>query len=152
MADETRLGVLRFRLAGEATFQAPPRAGDPPLIELGRLLQITEHILRDAETDDDLQLISPRSSLGGARPKASVLDRHGHLAIAKFPKETDDYSLETWEEIAVCIADRAGIATPVHDLVQVAGKSVLLSRCFDRNDGRRLPFLSATSMLRAIDG
>ncbi|MEH2557346.1 hypothetical protein V1286_004875 [Bradyrhizobium algeriense] len=88
VADETRLGALRFRWDGEETFQAPIRAGVPTLIELGRLLQITERILRDEETDEDLQLIfAPGSSLGGARPKTSVIDQHGHLSIAKFPKE-----------------------------------------------------------------
>lgn len=57
VADETRLGALRFRWAGEEPFQAPIRAGVPAFIELGRLLQITERILRDEETDEDLQLI-----------------------------------------------------------------------------------------------
>jgi hypothetical protein len=95
VADETRLGALRFRWLGDDTFQAPTRIGVPPLIELGRLLQITERILRDEETDEDLQLIfAPGSSLGGARPKASVVDQHGHLSIAKFPKETDEYLTE----------------------------------------------------------
>ncbi len=153
VSDEARLGALRFRWAGDATFQAPPRAGVPALIELGRLLQITERILRDEETDEDLQLIfAPGSSLGGARPKASVIDQHGYLAIAKFPKESDDYSMETWEEIALRLADRAGIATPHHELVQVAGKALLLSRRFDREDGARVPFLSAMSMLGLADG
>jgi serine/threonine-protein kinase HipA len=153
VSDETRLGALRFRWAGDPTFQAPPRAGVPAFIELGRLLQITERILRDEETDEDLQLIfAPGSSLGGARPKASAIDQQGHLAIAKFPKEADDYSIETWEEIALRLADRAGIATPHHELVQVAGKAVLLSRRFDRQDGARIPFLSAMSMLGSADG
>lgn len=153
VSDETRLGALRFRWAGDPIFQAPPRAGVPALIELDRLLQITERILRDEETDEDFQLIfAPGSSLGGARPKASVIDRHGHLAIAKFPKEADDYSIETWEEIALRLADRAGIATPHHELIQVAGKAVLLSRRFDRRGGVRVPFLSAMSMLGAVDG
>jgi serine/threonine-protein kinase HipA len=153
VSDETRLGALRFRWVGDPTFQAPRRAGVPALIELGRLLQITERILRDEETDEDLQLIfAPGSSLGGARPKASVIDQHGHLAIAKFPKETDDYSIETWEEIALRLAHRAGIATPHHELVQIGGKAVLLSRRFDRQDGARVPFLSAMSMLGLADG
>eukprot|EP01039_Chlorochromonas_danica_P015738 gene15737-18531_t len=83
VADETRLGALRFRWVGEEAFQAPTRAGVPALVELGRLLQITERILRDEETDEDLQLIfAPGSSLGGARPKASVIDQHGRLSIA----------------------------------------------------------------------
>ena len=153
VSDETRLGALRFRWVSDETFQAPSRAGVPALIELGRLLQITERILRDEETDEDLQLIfAPGSSLGGARPKASVIDQRGHLSIAKFPKETDDYSIETWEEIAMRLADRAGIATPEHELVQVAGKAVLLSRRFDRADGTRIPFLSAMAMTGSKDG
>src|ERR1700761_6343524 len=153
VADETRLGALRFRWSGEDEFQAPVPTGVPALIELGRLLQITERILRDEETDEDLQLIfAPGSSLGGARPKASVIDQHGHLSIAKFPKETDDYSMETWEEIALRLAAQAGIATPQHELIDVAGKAVLLSRRFDRNGAIRIPFLSAMAMMGARDG
>ena len=153
VADETRLGALRFRRFGEETFQAPTRAGVPALIELGRLLEITERILRDEETDEDLQLIfAPGSSLGGARPKASVIDQHGQLAIAKFPKETDNYSMETWEEIALRLAEQAGIATPQHTLLNVAGKAVMLSRRFDRRGTIRIPFLSAMAMTGASDG
>ena len=151
--DETRLGALRFRWAGDNTFQAPPRVGVPALIELGRLLQITERILRDVETDEDFQLIfTPGSSLGGARPKVSVIDQNGCLSIAKFPNETDDYCIETWEEIALRLAGRAGIATPMHDLIDVAGKKVMLSRRFDRQGAIRIPFLSAKAMMGAKDG
>lgn len=153
VADETRLGALRFRRVREDVFQAPIRSGVPALIELGRLLQITERILRDEETDEDLQLIfAPGSSLGGARPKASVVDQHGHLSIAKFPKETDEYSMETWEAVALWLAARAGIATPSHELMQVAGKAVLLSRRFDRTGTIRIPFLSSMAMVGAKDG
>ena len=109
VADETRLGALRFREGSTLPFLAPLKTGVPALVELGRLLQVTERILRDEETDEDLQLIfAPGSSLGGARPKASVVDPHGALYIAKFPKETDDYSLETWEAIAMRLANQAG--------------------------------------------
>lgn len=155
VADETRLGALRFRRVGgkEELFLAPTKLGVPALIDLGRLLQSTERILRDEETEDDLQLVfAPGSSLGGARPKASVMDQHGHLSIAKFPKETDEYSIETWEEIALRLAGRAGIVTPQHSLVQVAGRAVLLSRRFDRVKTARIPFLSAMAMLGARDG
>lgn len=153
VADETRLGALRFRWVGEEPFQAPIRAGVPALIDLGRLLQVTERILRDEETDEDLQLIfAPGSSLGGARPKASVIDQHGHLSIAKFPKETDEYSMETWEEIALRLAGQAGIVTPYHELIDVAGKKVMLSRRFDRDGTMRIPFLSAMAMMGARDG
>jgi serine/threonine-protein kinase HipA len=153
VADETRLGALRFRRAGETEFQAPLRTGVPGLIQLGHLLQASERILRDEETDKDLQLIfAPGSSLGGARPKASIIDQHGHLSIAKFPKETDEYSVETWEEIALRLAARAAIATPDHELLQVAGKAVLLSRRFDRAGAVRIPFLSAMAMVGSMDG
>jgi serine/threonine-protein kinase HipA len=153
VTDETRLGALRFRWAGEKEFQAPTRAGVPGLIQLGHLLQVTERILRDEETDEDLQLIfAPGTSLGGARPKASVIDQHGNLSIAKFPRETDEYSVETWEEIALRLAERAAIATPDHELLQVAGKAVLLSRRFDRAGTVRIPFLSAMVMMGSKDG
>lgn len=153
VSDETRLGALRFRRPGDPVFQAPLPDGVPALIQLGRLLQITERILRDEETDEDLQLIfAPGSSLGGARPKASVIDQAGKLSIAKFPKETDEYSMETWESVALRLAAKAGIATPQHERIKVGGKAVLLSRRFDRDGLRRIPFLSAMSMMSLKDG
>jgi serine/threonine-protein kinase HipA len=125
----------------------------PNLIELGRLLQITDRILRDEETDEDLQIIfAPGSSLGGARPKVSVIDQHGRLAIAKFPKETDDYGIELWESVALTLARRAGIRTPDHELIRVAERPVMLTRRFDRTEHVRVPFLSALSMLGLKDG
>lgn len=151
--DVTRLGALRFRWLRDEEFQAPQRAGVPPLLDLGKLLGVTERILRDEETDEDLKLIfAPGSSLGGARPKASIVDGQGALSIAKFPKETDDYSIELWEEIALRLAGNAGIETPRHSLVEVAGKQILLSRRFDRDGGKRIPFLSAMSMVGLADG
>ena len=153
VADEARLGALRFRWVSEEVFQAPTHVGVPALIELGRLLEITERILRDEETDEELQIIfAPGSSLGGTRPKASVIDQRGRLSIAKFPKETDDHSVETWEEIALRLAGRARIATPLHELIRVAGKAVMLSRRFDRHGAARIPFLSAMAMMGAKDG
>jgi serine/threonine-protein kinase HipA len=154
VSDISRLGALRFRRAGEQEFQAPHAAGVPPFIQLGRLLSITERVLRDEETDEDLLLLfAPGSSLGGARPKASVADIDGHLAIAKFPKQDDDYGIEMWEEVALTLADAAGIRTAPHRLEQAAGKAVFVSRRFDRTtDGKRLPFLSAMAMLGFKDG
>lgn len=153
VSDAARLGALRFRREGEAEFQTPFRAGVPGLVKLGRLMQVTERIQRDEDTDEDLQLIfAPGSSLGGARPKASVIDVHGRLAIAKFPKETDEYSVERWEHVALTLAGRAGIRVPEHSLHPVAGKHVLLSWRFDRDGATRIPFLSALSMLSMRDG
>lgn len=153
VSDRARLGALRFRRDGEAQFQAEQTAGVPGLVDLGRLLQVTERVLRDEETDEDLQLIfAPGSSLGGARPKASVIDQHGQLSIAKFAKEDDGYRIELWESVALKLAETAGIDAARHQLREVAGKSVLLSRRFDREGDRRIPFLSALSMLELKDG
>ncbi|HSK38312.1 MAG TPA: HipA domain-containing protein [Arenibaculum sp.] len=155
VADIARLGALRFRRVGQEAFRSPLRDGGvPPFIELPRLLSVTERVLRDEETEDDLLLLfAPGSSLGGARPKVSVADRDGHPAIAEFPKEDDDYSIETWEEVALRLADMAGIRTAAHRLERVAGKAVVLSRRFDRDAaGRRFPFLSAMSMMNLVDG
>ena len=153
VADLSRLGALRFREAGQNTFQAEVVSGVPRLVALGQLLHVTERILRDEETDEDIQLIfAPGSSLGGARPKASVIDQHGRLAIAKFPKETDDYSIEFWEAVALQLAVKAGIRIPETKLLQVTGKPVLLFRRFDRQGETRIPFLSALSMMGLRDG
>jgi serine/threonine-protein kinase HipA len=153
VSDVSRLGALRFRIIGAEAFQSPTSTGVPGLVELGRLLGVTERILRDEETDADLQMIlAPGSSLGGARPKASVIDQDGLLSIAKFPKETDEYSIELWESIALSLASQAGIRTPDYELRHVAGRPVLLSRRFDRTAGTRIPFLSALTMLGLMDG
>lgn len=153
VADILRLGALRFRWTGGVDFQAPQHTGLPSLQALGDLLSATERIVRSDETDEDLRMIfAPGSSLGGARPKASVLDAHGRLAIAKFPKVSDEYPLERWEAIALDLAAAAGILTASHELHEIAGRSVLLSRRFDRNADGRIPFLSAMSMTEHRDG
>jgi len=95
----------------------------------------------------DSLLLAPGSSLGGARPKASVRDKHGHLAIAKFPRKDDDYNTVLWEAVALRLAQNAGIPVPEARVQIVAGKPVLLVRRFDRHGTQRVPFLSAMSML-----
>jgi serine/threonine-protein kinase HipA len=153
VSDVSRLGALRFRQVGTEIFQSASSVGVPPVLELGRLLAITDRVLRDQETDEDLAIIlAPGSSLGGARPKASVIDQQGRLCIAKFPKETDEYSVELWESIALVLAKRAGITTPEHEIVRVAKRPIMLSRRFDRVSQTRVPFLSALSMLGLKDG
>jgi serine/threonine-protein kinase HipA len=153
VTDFSRLGALRFKKKGEDRFLAVSPNGVPALLDLGRLLQSSDRILSDEETDEDLQMIfAPGSSLGGARPKASILDQNGDLSIAKFPKENDDYSIETWEEIALRLASLSGIQTPTHALVKVAGRAVLLSKRFDRSGIYRMPFLSAMAMTASRDG
>ena len=96
-------------------------------------------------------LFAPGSSLGGARPKASVRDKHGHLAIAKFPRRDDEFNTVLWEAVALALAAKAGITVPAGRIETVANKSVLLLRRFDRDGARRIPFLSAMSMLGSKD-
>lgn len=153
VSDRARLGALRFRDAGDGPFLAEQGAGVPGLVDLGNLLAVTERIERDEESEEDLRMIfAPGSSLGGARPKASVLDQHGALSIAKFAKETDDYRIELWEAIALDLARQAGIAVADFALHEVVGKPVLISRRFDRDGERRIPFVSALSMMGIRDG
>ncbi len=151
--DEARQGALRFALNAGGPFLA---AGDsmpiPPLVDLPRLLSAAEHVAGDADTDEDLRLLlAPGSSLGGARPKASVRDTDGQLLIAKFPHRDDEIDVVRWEAVALQLAEDAGIAVPHWRLEIVGEKPVLLLRRFDREKGRRLPFLSAMSMLGAVD-
>lgn len=153
VTDVSRLGALRFKQLQDDEFQKPTGEGVPGFIQLGRLLNSAERIERNTETDEDLDLIfAPGSSLGGARPKASVIDNHGRLAIAKFPKDTDDYGMETWEHIALILAARAGITAAKHELRTVEEKPVLISWRFDRHEQERIPFLSAMSLLQSKDG
>jgi serine/threonine-protein kinase HipA len=151
--DEARQGALRFREREQSPFLA--EAGPtkiPPLIELARLLSSAEHVLSDTDTDEDLRLLlAPGSSLGGARPKASVRDGDGHLAIAKFPSKGDEINTVLWEATALTLAAKAGIPVPAWRLETAGDNPVLLLRRFDREKGARIPFVSAMSMLDARD-
>jgi len=151
--DEARQGALRFAAQEGGQFLAVDNAVPiPPLIELPRLLSAAEHVVGDSESDEDLRLLlAPGSSLGGARPKASVRDRDGRLAIAKFPHKDDDFNAVLWEAVALTLAVKAGIPVAPWRVENIAGKAMLLVRRFDREGGVRIPFLSAMSMLDAND-
>jgi len=151
--DEARQGALRFAREEGGPFLAEHDvARIPPLIDLPRLLSAAEHVVGDTDSDEDLRLLlAPGSSLGGARPKASVRDRDGHLAIAKFPHKDDEINTVLWEAVALRLAAKAGIPVPEWRVERVMDKPVLLLRRFDRIHGQRIPFLSAMSMLGASD-
>ncbi len=159
VSDVVRQGALRFSTTPDGPFlAADPRWSVPPLVELPRLLAASGHVEADDETEPDMRLLlAPGSSLGGARPKASVRDRDGHLLVAKFPSRTDDIDVVQWEAVALGLAERARIPVPAWRVEDVAGQHVLLTRRFDRVSAGtgeliRVPFLSATSMLGAADG
>lgn len=151
--DETRPGALRFKPTEDGPFGAEGIDGSvPPLVRLAELLQASARVENDEDTDADLRLLlAPGSSLGGARPKASVRGQQGELLIAKFPSTSDAYDVVRWEAVALGLARRAGIPVPDWRVEQVAGRPVLLLRRFDRDGHRRIPFLSAMSLLGAED-
>ncbi len=151
--DRLRQGALRLRDPRERTFLAPDGEGVPLLVDLPRLLSASSKLERDAETDDELRLLlEAGSSLGGARPKAHVLDS-GTLMIAKFPRLTrDPWSVIVWEQIALEMAAAGGIRAASSGLVDVAGRAVLLVERFDRTaQGERIGYVSALTMLEARD-
>ena len=151
--DEARQGALRFAGQEGGPFLAEQKtARIPPLIDLPQLLSAAENVVGNTDSHEDLRLLlAPGSSLGGARPKASVRDQDGHLAIAKFPHKDDEINTVLWEAVALRLAAKAGIPVPDWRNVHVQNKPVLLLRRFDRIQGQRIPFLSAMSMLGASD-
>jgi serine/threonine-protein kinase HipA len=151
--DEARQGALRFATTEGGPFLAPPgQTPVPPLVDLARLLSAAQRVIDEDEDDEDLRLIiAPGSSLGGARPKASIREADGSLAIAKFPHKEDEWNTVAWEAVSLKLAGQAGITTPVWRLEKIAGKDVIILGRFDRNGDARIPYLSAMSMLGARD-
>ncbi|MCX6990873.1 MAG: type II toxin-antitoxin system HipA family toxin [Chlamydiae bacterium] len=151
--DEGRLGALRFKKEESGPFLTTYKQHHiPPLITVGKLLTAASHVMQDSDTDEDLRLLlAPGSSLGGARPKASVKDKDGHLAIVKFPRKDDETDIIAWEAVALTLASKAGITLPEWRLESAGKKRMLLSRRFDRKGATRIPFLSAMSALQAKD-
>lgn len=153
VSDAARMGALRFASVEGGPFLAGADGlGIPPLVRLPALLRAAKHAESDSMGDEDIRLLlAPGSSLGGARPKASVRGSDGSLAIAKFPSRGDPYEVVRWEAIALTLARKAGIPTPDWQLVKAGGREVLVLRRFDRSDTIRIPFLSTMSMLGATD-
>lgn len=151
--DEARMGALRFSEQKEGPFLAENHHTPiPPLIDLPRLLSASQHVSTDSDSNEDLRLLlAPGSSLGGARPKASVRGKHSELLIAKFPLAQDEISVVLWEALAFKLASQCGICVPNHEIKIINNKPILLSKRFDRNGSERIPFLSAMSMLNVSD-
>ena len=154
VTDHARIGALRFRREGEDPFDhhiAGFRV--PPLIQLPALINAADAVQTNTETAEDLKLLlNEGSPLGGARPKSSVEDKDGSLAIAKFPKPDDDRSIPHGEVLAMTLARQAGLTAADAKLLNVVGRPVALIRRFDRVGNRRIPFLSAMSLLGLNDG
>lgn len=152
--DDLRQGAVRFRDPEGGGYLASASTGVPSLLDLPRLLGAVGKLERDDETEEELAtLLRGGSSLGGARPKAHVIDASGRLAIAKFPSPAnDDWDVMGWEAVALGLAHNAGIRVPDHDLHRVSGTSVLIVDRFDRAGTARVGYVSALTMLQRSDG
>lgn len=151
--DRARQGALRFATEQNGPFlSCRPDSHIPPMVELGKLLDRSGRVINQEEKDQELQDIwAPGSSLGGARPKASVVDPEGALWIAKFPSPKDEWDVELWEAVALGMAKKLKMPVPEFRLQNISGTNVLLTKRFDRRKKYRIPFVSAMTMLDARD-
>lgn len=157
--DFTRMGALRFKLDETGDFLCNDSGQPaPPWVSLRELeaasLHYEEEDFGRGEHEKWLNmLIAPGSSLGGARPKANVTDESGDLWIAKFPSHSDSYDVGAWEMLCHRLACLCGIRVPECKLEAFSRQgSTFLSRRFDRQEGRRIHFASAMTLLGRSDG
>jgi serine/threonine-protein kinase HipA len=145
--DGLRQGSLRFKKPNCEEFLSSSGKSVPLLADLPKLLAASNNVLDNTEISEELRLLlAPGSSLGGARPKACVRDG-SDLYIAKFSRKDDDFSVVLWEAVALTLAQNAGINVPEW---RVQNDMIIIKR-FDRKKQKRIPFLSAMSMLGASD-
>jgi serine/threonine-protein kinase HipA len=151
--DDLRQGALRFRDLATGIYLTNEATGVPLLLELPKLLGAADRLERDEASEDELRmLLRGGSSLGGARPKAHVLDAKGRVAIAKFPSAAkDEWDVMRWEAVALALARAAGIRVSDWTLHLIDGKPVLIVDRFDRAGDRRIGYASAMTMLEAED-
>ena len=157
IADYLRTGGLRFKSSPDGDYMAELGKFDvPPITELRRLEQAS---LNYEFSDDPYelkwfsQLVSPGSSLGGARPKANIKHTDGSLWIAKFPSKFDDVDIGAWEYVTHELALMCGLNVPEAMVEKFSsyGSTFMVKR-FDREKDRRIHFATAMTMLGARDG
>jgi len=155
--DQTRMGGIRFKLEPDGEFLSCDNESPIPAWTTLRTL---EEATRKFESDDVIinekwleQLIRPGSSLGGARPKATVKDTNGELWIAKFPSKNDENNVGAWEKVTSDLARLCGLCVPESKIETFSkyGSTFLVKR-FDRVGERRVHFASAMTLLGKTDG
>lgn len=153
--DRTREGALRFAVPGQGFVSASGPV--PPVVQLPALMDAARQVVDDSAGWQQVKelLDAGSGSLGGARPKASVCD-DGRLLLAKFSHQNDDWDVVGWEKTMLDLAEAAGIPVPSSRLVRIGRQSALVLERFDREDslleGRRIPYMSAMTVLGAADG
>lgn len=152
--DDLRQGALRFRVDDEPEFCAPEDTGVPVLTDLPTLLDIAARVESDDAGYDELRLLlRAGSSLGGARPKAHLINPSGRIAIAKFPSAASDtWNVMAWEKVALDLARDAGVTVESSRLIRIGDRHVLIADRFDRRGTRRIGYASAMTMLEAGPG
>lgn len=157
--DRTRMGALRFALAEPGDFLDHDfELSAPPWTSLRELEAACRHYEDESPSDNEHEiwlnmLLAPGSSLGGARPKANVLDTAGNLWIAKFPSRADHSNTGAWEMVAYELARKIGLTVPECRIERFSKHgSTFLTRRFDRRAGKRIHFASAMTLLGRSDG
>ena len=155
--DESRMGGLRFSLNKDGPFLSNDSdMSTPPWVEL-RALEAAACAFEGAKIKDEERwlnmLIAPGSSLGGARPKASVVAPDGTIWIAKFPKKDDEINVGAWEMVAHDLAAMCDISVAEAKVCSFSKNgSTFLTKRFDRENGKRVHFASAMTLLGKTDG
>jgi serine/threonine-protein kinase HipA len=150
--DESRMGALRFKLDPEGPFLDNNKVSPTPHWTNTRELQHAALVFESGEDSKNTKkwldmLIAPGSSLGGARPKANILDDSNHPWIAKFPSIADTIDKGAWEFLAYKLALEAGIDMPESRIEKVSGRHhTFFTKRFDRLNGERVHFASAMTM------
>ena len=159
--DYSRMGGFRFKDSPDGEFiNCDATLRIPPLTDIQVLVAASMEVEKSEERNllpDKkwlLQLVHPGTSLGGARPKAGVLNEEGELCVAKFPSRNDEYDIGLWEHLSHLLAKEAGVEAAETQAIATGEKyHTLLSKRFDRTtDGRRKHFASAMTLLGLTDG
>jgi serine/threonine-protein kinase HipA len=138
----------------DSSLRIPPLTDIRALVAASMEIEKSEELNQLPEKKWLLQLVYPGTSLGGARPKAGVMDDAGNLCVAKFPSRNDDYDVGLWEHLSHLLAKEAGVvAAETRVIVTGEQHHALLSKRFDRTaEGRRKHFASAMTLLGLTDG
>ena len=159
--DYSRMGGFRFKekqdgeyINCEKSLRIPPLTDIRALVAASMEIEKSEELNQLPEKKWLLQLVHPGTSLGGARPKAGVMNDEGRICVAKFPSRNDDYDVGLWEHLSHLLAKEAGVEAAETSVIETGKKyHALLSKRFDRTvEGRRKHFASAMTLLGLTDG
>ncbi len=150
--DESRMGALRFKTDINGPFLDDNNlTPTPPWSSIRELQEAAKNFENDEINEDAKKnlaiLLGPGSSLGGARPKANILDENKDLWIAKFPSKNDTIDKAAWEYLAYRLALKVGIHMAPSKIEKVTGRfNTFFTKRFDREEGERIHFASAMTM------